>query len=45
VVIGVLLTVSLPGLVAFCLAAELVAIPIFVIVRRQPLSTAAPADG
>jgi MFS family permease len=35
IVIGVLVTVSLDGLVAFCVASELAAIPLILIVRKQ----------
>ena len=35
IVIGVLVTVSLNGLVAFCMASELAAIPMILIVRRR----------
>jgi MFS family permease len=35
IVIGVLVTVSLDGLVAFCVASELAAIPLILIVREQ----------
>ncbi len=35
IVIGVLVTVSLNGLVAFCMASELAAIPLILIVRRR----------
>jgi MFS family permease len=33
--IGVLYDVSLPGLITFCVVAELAAIPLFIVVRRQ----------
>jgi MFS family permease len=35
IVIGVLVSVSLPGLVAFCVASELAAIPVILVVRRR----------
>jgi len=35
IVIGVLVTVSLGGLVAFCVASELAAVPLILIVRKQ----------
>ncbi len=35
IVIGVLVSVSLPGLVAFCVASELAAIPVILLVRRR----------
>ncbi|HVB23848.1 MAG TPA: MFS transporter [Ktedonobacteraceae bacterium] len=38
VMIGVLYSVSLPVLIAFCLAVELAAIPFFVVARRQTRS-------
>jgi MFS family permease len=37
IVIGVLVTVSLDGLVAFCVVSELAAIPLILLVRRRPL--------
>ena len=42
IVIGVLVSVSLSGLVAFCMASELAAIPLIVIVRAR---TRAPGHG
>ena len=41
IVIGVLVTVSLGGLVAFCVASELAAIPLILIVRKRTRSTGA----
>lgn len=38
IVIGVLVTVSPAGLVAFCMASELAAIPFIVAVRRRPIA-------
>jgi MFS family permease len=39
VVIGILYSVSLPLLIAFCLIVELAAIPLFLLVRRQTRAT------
>ena len=46
IVIGVLVTVSLDGLVAFCVATELAAIPLILIVRKRtrPATSSSP-DG
>jgi len=46
IVIGVLVTVSLDGLVAFCVASELAAIPLILIVRKRtrPATSSSP-DG
>ena len=45
VVIGVLVSVSLSGLVAFCMASELAAIPLILIVRaRTRPACQRPAD-
>ena len=46
IVIGVLITVSLDGLVAFCVASELAAIPLILIVRKRtrPATSSSP-DG
>jgi len=41
IVIAVLVTVSLSGLVAFCVASELAAIPLILIVRKRTLPTSA----
>jgi MFS family permease len=41
IVIGVLVTVSLAGLVAFCVASELAAIPLILIVRKRTRPTGA----
>ncbi len=41
VMIGVLYSVSLPILIAFCLVVELAAIPLFLLVRRQTRSVSA----
>jgi len=40
VLIGLFYTVSIPLLVTFCIVIELAAIPLFLLVRRQPPSTA-----
>ena len=47
IVIGVLVTVSLDGLVAFCMASELAAIPLILIVRKRtrPAASSSPDDG
>jgi hypothetical protein len=45
VVIGVLVSVSLPGLVAFCAAAELAAIPFILIVRKRSAAAVEVAHG
>ncbi len=43
--VGVLVTVSLDALVAFCVASELAAIPLILIVRRRtrPATPSSPA--
>jgi len=43
IVIGVLVSVSLGGLVAFCVASELAAIPLILIVRARTRSASQPA--
>ncbi len=46
IVIGVLITVSLDGLVAFCIVSELAAIPLILIVRKRTrLATSSSPDG
>jgi MFS family permease len=44
IVIGVLINVSLGGLVAFCMASELAAIPLILIVRKRSRSASAGHD-
>jgi MFS family permease len=42
IVIGVLITVSLTGLVVFCVVSELAAVPLILVVRRRSLLTRNP---
>lgn len=43
--IGILYDVSLPATIAFCLAAELAAVPFFLLVAPSHPSAGAPPDG
>jgi len=43
IVVGVLISVPLGGLVAFCVASELAAIPLILIVRARTRSASQPA--
>ena len=45
VVIGVLINVSLGGLVAFCVASELAAIPLILVVRTRTRQASRPPEG
>jgi len=45
VVIGVLINVSLGGLVAFCVASELAAIPLILVVRMRTMQASRPPEG
>ena len=45
VVIGVLINVSLGGLVAFCVASELAAIPLILVVRTRTRQASLPPEG
>ena len=45
VVIGVLINVSLGGLVAFCVASELAAIPLILVVRTRTTQASRPPEG